>query len=85
MITHQSWRPSVVVGWILTFLGLVPAVVWTLDYVDLIRPGERPELWPVVVMLVVLPGVGQMLVKGEGASIGEAFMSWFQSRGGRGE
>ena len=75
-------RPSWWIGVILMALGVVPALLWIADYMDLIRPGERPEEWGILVMLVALTGVGSLLVTRKGAAIGEAFLGYFKRKSG---
>ena len=82
MLDHKSWRPSTVIGYIVMTLGIVPGVLWILDYVDLIRPGQRPEEWGILVMSVGLLGLGGLLVRSKGASIGEAFLGFFKRKSG---
>lgn len=81
MINTESWKPSNVVGAILMFLGLVPFVLWILDYVDVVRPGEEPMHWWITVVSAAMLGFGAMLRLGQGASIFEALRSWFPKRG----
>ncbi|KKK58704.1 hypothetical protein LCGC14_3041710 [marine sediment metagenome] len=79
---QRKWKPSTIVGTVLLGLGVVPALLWIADYTDLIRPGERPEEWGILVMSVALLGLGGLLVKSKGASIGEAFLGFFKRKSG---
>ena len=78
----KLWKPSTIVGTVLLALGVVPFLLWMADYVDLIRPGERPEEWGVLVIAIALLGLGGLLVKSKGASIGEAFLGYFKRKSG---
>lgn len=80
MINAESWKPSNVVGALLLFFGCVPFVLWVLDYVDVIRPGEEPMHWWIILISAAMIGFGVMLRLGRGASIFEAFVSWFPRR-----
>jgi hypothetical protein len=74
-------KPANVVGTILLFLGLVPFVLWVLDYLDIIRKDADPGHWGIIVMTFFLISIGGMLIAGKGHSVQEAFMSWFKRQG----
>jgi hypothetical protein len=80
MIREEAWKPSVVLGTIFMFAGIVPFVLWVLDYMDVIRPEEDPTHWGIIVVSAALLSFGLMLANGKGSSISEAFMSWFKRK-----
>lgn len=71
-------------GTALMTLGVLIFSLYVVDYVDLIRPGERPEEWGLIIMGGVVTSIGFMLRTGEGEKVSEAFLSWFKKRGGDG-
>jgi hypothetical protein len=73
---------SNVFGTILMSLAVAIFILWGLDYADVVRPGERPDEWGIIVMATAALVFGFMLRAGKGDSIAEAFFSWFKRKGG---
>ena len=78
MLKDESWKPSNVVGTILIFLGIMPFLLWVLDYLDIIRPNADPAHWPLALFAFLTLGLGVGLRTGQGSSIYEAILSWFK-------
>lgn len=69
--------PSNIIGTVLIAFGVVPFVLWVLDYIDVIRPEADPAHWVLIVFAVTVVGLGVMLRAGKGEKVSEAFLSWF--------
>jgi hypothetical protein len=66
-------KSSKILGNIFLFAGVIPIVLWILDYIDVVRPEADPTAWGVLVMSAALISLGTLLIKGEGDSIVEVF------------
>ena len=66
-------KSSKILGNIFLYLGIIPIILWVLDYIDIVRPEADPTAWGVLVMAAALISLGLTLIKGEGDSIVEVF------------
>lgn len=74
--------PSNRLGTVLLAVGLVPFVLYVLDYLDVIRPDADPGEFGLILMALAPIGIGSLLLASKGESIGEALLGWFRGRGG---
>lgn len=70
--------PSTLLGTLLMSFGVLPMALWLADLVGLLTLTRVLPEWSVILMTMFAFGVGWMLYKGEGSSIGDAFMWWFR-------
>jgi len=69
----NSPKSSKILGNVFLFAGIIPIILWVLDYIDVVRPEADPTAWGVLVMSAALISLGLTLIKGEGDSIVEVF------------
>lgn len=73
MINHP--KSSLILGNVILWLGIVPIVIWVLDYVNIVRPGKDPSEWGILVFCAGLIAIGSLLIKGEGDSVADVFVN----------
>lgn len=64
-------------GTVFMAFGLIPFLLWVAGIVGLV-----PQIteWPIVFMTVAMEGLGWMIYRGKGESVGDAFLSWFNKK-----
>lgn len=75
---------STIFGTVLMAAGTAVFLLWMGDIMGIFPLAKDLPVAVTVSMTVFGLGVGWMLVRGEGDSIGDAAMSWFKRRGGSG-
>ena len=67
MVSHP--KSALIAGNIFLFAGIIPVILWVLDYIDVVRPTEDPSAWGILVICAGLISLGLLLIKGKGDSI----------------
>jgi hypothetical protein len=73
MINQTSWKPSVVVGTILMFMGIIPFIIWMVDMIGVID--SELGHWATILVSAALFGFGTLLAKGKGDSIAQVILN----------
>lgn len=71
---------STIIGTVIMLFAVAPYALWIAGITGLLELAwELPTT--VIIVLTIFPlAVGGMLIRGEGRTVGEAFMWWFKSR-----
>ena len=79
MVNHP--KSSLIAGNIFLFAGIIPIILWVLDYIDVVRPEADPSEWGILVICAGLISFGLLLIKGKGDSIADVFLNVFGKKG----